>query len=327
MKTDKLLHLLQQKKFMRSGGALPLPKAQLGLAQAIKVSDKNDPRLKAYNDSNLLYNVSKRREMQFNKDPFDSRLNEYGKEVDGLAKRLKMNPIAYRQGWDSSNFTEFPFNSPDAEYYLQSDEPYIAKYKKPVQPYVYDPTISLMPKKGINPINFITPDPVKVKNAKTSNNWYMDTRGEWTNIPLQQYIHGANKFQEGGQDYTSDSEWVTPSNVDKKQTGGLAKAQKGITNPLMLGTTFATGAIEPSASPLDLIGVGSLAGLARGVLRMVPRMNKSFAEESEKGWFQAAANVSENDLARQFRELVSKINEPSKQQGGATYKVKIKKSK
>jgi len=28
MKTDKLLHLLQQKKFMRSGGALPLPKAQ-----------------------------------------------------------------------------------------------------------------------------------------------------------------------------------------------------------------------------------------------------------------------------------------------------------
>jgi hypothetical protein len=30
MKTDKLLHLLQQKKFMRSGGALPLPKAQDG---------------------------------------------------------------------------------------------------------------------------------------------------------------------------------------------------------------------------------------------------------------------------------------------------------
>lgn len=28
MKTDKLLHFLQQKKFMRSGGALPLPKAQ-----------------------------------------------------------------------------------------------------------------------------------------------------------------------------------------------------------------------------------------------------------------------------------------------------------
>jgi hypothetical protein len=31
MKTDKLLHLLQQKKFMRSGGALPLPKAQTGI--------------------------------------------------------------------------------------------------------------------------------------------------------------------------------------------------------------------------------------------------------------------------------------------------------
>lgn len=29
MKTDKLLHLIQQKKFMRSGGALPLPKHQL----------------------------------------------------------------------------------------------------------------------------------------------------------------------------------------------------------------------------------------------------------------------------------------------------------
>jgi hypothetical protein len=31
MKTDKLLHLIQQKKVMRSGGALPLPKAQQGM--------------------------------------------------------------------------------------------------------------------------------------------------------------------------------------------------------------------------------------------------------------------------------------------------------
>ena len=30
MKTDKLLHFIQQKRFMRSGGALPLPKAQTG---------------------------------------------------------------------------------------------------------------------------------------------------------------------------------------------------------------------------------------------------------------------------------------------------------
>ena len=31
MKTDKLLHLIQQKRVMRSGGALPLPKAQQGM--------------------------------------------------------------------------------------------------------------------------------------------------------------------------------------------------------------------------------------------------------------------------------------------------------
>jgi len=41
MKTDKLLHLLQQKKFMRSGGALPLPKAQLGNYIPLWLNPKN----------------------------------------------------------------------------------------------------------------------------------------------------------------------------------------------------------------------------------------------------------------------------------------------
>ena len=166
-------HTILNKKLldkMGDGGDIP-----------IKVTDPKDPRLKAYNDSNLLYNVSNRRELQFNKDPFDSRLNEYGEEVDGLAKRLKMNPIAYRQGWDSSNFTEFPFNSPDAEYYLQSDEPYIAKYKKPVQPYVYDPNIPLMPKR--KQYTFEEPIPLKTKvnqlGPPLSLNLFTDSGGSY----------------------------------------------------------------------------------------------------------------------------------------------------
>ena len=40
MKTDKLLQLIQQKKFMRSGGALPLPKAQKGLRPLTSNVDK-----------------------------------------------------------------------------------------------------------------------------------------------------------------------------------------------------------------------------------------------------------------------------------------------
>ena len=39
MKTDKLLHLVQQKKAMRSGGALPLPKAQTGKEVYIPVNE------------------------------------------------------------------------------------------------------------------------------------------------------------------------------------------------------------------------------------------------------------------------------------------------
>ena len=46
MKTDKLLHLLQQKKFMRSGGALPLPKAQIG-----KITDPYIGMRKFYDDA------------------------------------------------------------------------------------------------------------------------------------------------------------------------------------------------------------------------------------------------------------------------------------
>lgn len=53
MKTDKLLHLVQQKKAMRSGGALPLPKAQTG----IKTTDPADPALHAYLDSLNLHNA------------------------------------------------------------------------------------------------------------------------------------------------------------------------------------------------------------------------------------------------------------------------------
>jgi len=43
MKTDKLLHLIQQKRVMRSGGALPLPKAQIGKPQPIITLQRDQP--------------------------------------------------------------------------------------------------------------------------------------------------------------------------------------------------------------------------------------------------------------------------------------------
>ena len=81
MKTDKLLQLIQQKKVMRSGGALPLPKAKTGIAEpcppglvknakgecVLQVINPNDPRLISYRDSLSLYNDSKRNTEYFRK--------------------------------------------------------------------------------------------------------------------------------------------------------------------------------------------------------------------------------------------------------------------
>jgi len=52
MKTDKLLHLIQQKNAMRSGGALPLPKAQSGRTKDGFISYTSNPE---YFDSHAVY--------------------------------------------------------------------------------------------------------------------------------------------------------------------------------------------------------------------------------------------------------------------------------
>jgi hypothetical protein len=151
----------------------------------IIVTNPNDPRLKAYQDSLNLFNISRQNELIFNKDPFDSRLYNYKEKVDKLSKKSKINPYKYKQGWSNEDFSEFPFNSPEADYYLQSDVPYMAIFKKPIQSYEYDPNIPLMPKRPIN--RKVEPDLLKTKvnsiGLPLSSKLFTDYSGSYMDQP------------------------------------------------------------------------------------------------------------------------------------------------
>jgi hypothetical protein len=81
MKTDKLLQLIQQKKFMRSGGALPLPKAVTGNeGQCDPKTEYWDPKLKRCiprNNPFLQYNIQ---------DAYDY-AKKYNLELDDESKK------------------------------------------------------------------------------------------------------------------------------------------------------------------------------------------------------------------------------------------------
>jgi hypothetical protein len=81
MKTDKLLHLIQQKKVMRSGGALPLPKAVTGNeGQCDPKTEYWDPKLKRCiprNNPFLQYNMQ---------DAYDY-AKKYNLELDDESKK------------------------------------------------------------------------------------------------------------------------------------------------------------------------------------------------------------------------------------------------
>lgn len=142
-------------------------------------------RNKALRDSSLAYNLSRRNELIFVEDPFDPRLPKYQEEMNILAKQLNLKPYKYKQGWNKEEMAEFSASNPDAEYYLQSDEPYIGLFKKPTQKVIFNPEVTKIPMRGMPSINREEAVPQKVTVLKTNliPTQYMDTRGEWSSTP------------------------------------------------------------------------------------------------------------------------------------------------
>lgn len=103
---------------------------QKGGRTPIVVDDKNNPRLKAYNDSLALYNLSQKAKKLFDVDPSNDVLQGYNKKANDLASKSKIKPTKLQlSGYNQ----DYPKNfDPGA-----MQEPWMVTYKKPVQPYIY----------------------------------------------------------------------------------------------------------------------------------------------------------------------------------------------
>jgi len=273
-------------KYQIGGG---LAKAQAGIP--IKVFDPNDPRLKAYQDSSSMHDWSIR--------TFESNKKTQGRNPDIINDKFYT--------WDSPGVSVS-----------------VPIYKKPVQSYELEkkliPAHSVQLNMSKIPMRGMPQVGSRIEGAlqlPLKDSYDFDPRGfgAGQGAYIKTDKKGNKRQMTEGEFYQMKNPRMSLPMYNEFQVGGVPK-----NNPFLNNTPLATGAIEPSASPLDLIGVGSLVGLGRAGLRMIPRMGKSLAEESERGWFQRTANVSEHDLVRQFRELFSKINESSKKQAGGLTK-------
>jgi lysozyme len=178
----------------KMGYRQPEKKADGGDTTPIYVTDRNDPRLKAYQDSLKLYNKSLKdlKERSSDKverifspnDPLIAPLKDYWKG--------KIQPISVEQysGGYEGRGTAF-----------------IPRYKKPVQPVVYNPNIPYMPMRGMPKYNVeATPQKVQVDKVPLMPTQWMGPSGEWVdNIPDHLKI-GSN--------------WRTTSIPTKNANGG-----------------------------------------------------------------------------------------------------------
>jgi hypothetical protein len=98
--------------------------------EPIYVSDKNDPKLKSYNDSLALYNLSQKAKKLFDANPVDPTLMDYNKKADALASKSKIEPTKLQLSGHAQNYPR-DFDPAAME------EPWMVTYKKPVQPYIY----------------------------------------------------------------------------------------------------------------------------------------------------------------------------------------------
>jgi hypothetical protein len=113
-----------------------------GTRSPIYVSNPNDPRLRRYNDSMSLYQTTRSMEPMFAANPNDPRLPAYNKKAADIATRSGIKPTTLRTvGGENPYSSDF---DP-----MMMEEPYFAKFKKPVQPVVMDPLAEIKKIKGM----------------------------------------------------------------------------------------------------------------------------------------------------------------------------------
>lgn len=103
-----------------------------GTRPPIYVSDRNDPRFKKYSDSSYGYNLTRTMEPLFFADPMSSTLRSYNDRAENFVRRTGIKPTRL------TTYNGDEYNYADVNIGLMQ-EPYLAKFKKPVQPVMIDP--------------------------------------------------------------------------------------------------------------------------------------------------------------------------------------------
>lgn len=182
--------------FNNGGAIFPLLKFPQGgtINPPIYVSDSNDPRLKAYNDSLDLYNYGNRMYNKLSKDlheggltpkylgmvlPRDSRFEQY--------KNDKIKPIGLRKDTDLEDSTGYTWLTP--------------VYQQPTQSYIYKPS-DIKKMKSIQPSFNTTQEqpqtrPYQVSAANLPAS-YMDSRGEVSDKPQTAPIYTEEQLLKMG---------------------------------------------------------------------------------------------------------------------------------
>ena len=154
-----------------------------GTRPPIYVSNPNDPRLRRYNDSMSLYQTTRSMEPMFAANPNDPRLPAYNKKAADIATRSGIKPTTLRTvGGENPYSSDF---DP-----MMMEEPYFAKFKKPVQPVVMDPLAEIKKIKGMGITKPIT-DSVSTPPPPTSVNIPMRIRKQ---LPTVKHTNNYEDF-------------------------------------------------------------------------------------------------------------------------------------
>ena len=148
-----------------------------GTLPPIYTSNRNDPRLKAYNDSLYSYNITKKYEGKF---PVVSN------EITDKITRLKTTPNIFGHlpiGW-----YEIPSDNSD------NDAPkFSAKYKKPVQPYIYKkPKVLPIYTSDLNDPRLVNYNNSVAKYDYYKNAYESDPNVKKRNLKYEDAIKGRN---------------------------------------------------------------------------------------------------------------------------------------
>lgn len=207
----------------------------------IYVSNVNDPRLKSYSDSLKLYNKGEKDYIKY------LQTNKYY-NIPDRATRIENNPVVYdgdvlAKIQPIKSYRYWYNHNPDLISYTDLPSNIVPKwtdrYKKPVQPYIYqkNPTLKKLPNVGINdkitikgtPINyspnvFMQPQTNIPTQRGVSGGWQI-INGEWKRVPYNVYQQGGETnyyppkevmINEGSSYYNPSSEIVYINPNDKR---------------------------------------------------------------------------------------------------------------